>query len=81
MNVPSYSAAVTGSVARAWSIAFDSHIGNYIFQALEGTFSPYMPYYLTKYPDFVTLSLVLLLTDERGSKLGWENWDVGRWGN
>ncbi|DAA19414.1 TPA: solute carrier family 7 (cationic amino acid transporter, y+ system), member 3-like [Bos taurus] len=53
---------VTGSVARAWSIAFDSHIGNYIFQALEGTFSPYMPYYLTKYPDFVTLSLVLLLT-------------------
>ncbi|MXQ98398.1 hypothetical protein E5288_WYG015408 [Bos mutus] len=39
---------VTGSVARAWSIAFDSHIGNYIFQALEGTFSPYMPYYLTK---------------------------------
>ena len=81
MNVPSYSAEVTGSVARAWSIAFNSHIGNYIFQALEGNFSPYMPYYLTKYPDFVTLSLVLLLTEERGSKLGWENWDVGRWGN
>jgi len=40
-----------------------------------------MPYYLTKYPDFVTLSLVLLLRDEKGSKLGWENWDVGRWGN
>ncbi|XP_061245159.1 cationic amino acid transporter 3-like isoform X5 [Bos javanicus] len=54
--------AVTGSVARAWSIAFDSLIGNHIFQALEGTFSPYMPYYLAKYPDFVALSLVLLLT-------------------
>ncbi|XP_069408006.1 cationic amino acid transporter 3-like isoform X3 [Ovis canadensis] len=53
---------VTGSVARAWSIAFDSLIGNRIFQALEGTFSPYMPYYLAKYPDFVALSLVLLLT-------------------
>ncbi|XP_061245156.1 cationic amino acid transporter 3-like isoform X2 [Bos javanicus] len=53
---------VTGSVARAWSIAFDSLIGNHIFQALEGTFSPYMPYYLAKYPDFVALSLVLLLT-------------------
>uniref|UniRef100_A0A4W2HVB6 Cationic amino acid transporter C-terminal domain-containing protein n=1 Tax=Bos indicus x Bos taurus TaxID=30522 RepID=A0A4W2HVB6_BOBOX len=52
----------TGSVARAWSIAFDSLIGNHIFQALEGTFSPYMPYYLAKYPDFVALSLVLLLT-------------------
>ncbi|XP_043756029.1 cationic amino acid transporter 3-like isoform X7 [Cervus elaphus] len=52
----------TGSVARAWSVAFDSLIGNHIFQALEGTFSPYMPYYLAKYPDFVALSLVLLLT-------------------
>ncbi|XP_025125337.2 cationic amino acid transporter 3 isoform X1 [Bubalus bubalis] len=52
----------TGSVARAWSIAFGSLIGNHIFQALEGTFSPYMPYYLAKYPDFVALSLVLLLT-------------------
>ncbi|XP_060996160.1 cationic amino acid transporter 3-like isoform X2 [Dama dama] len=52
----------TGSVARAWSVAFDSLIGNHIFQALQGTFSPYMPYYLAKYPDFVALSLVLLLT-------------------
>nr|XP_042088334.1 cationic amino acid transporter 3-like isoform X3 [Ovis aries] len=52
----------SGSVARAWSIAFGSLIGNHIFQALEGTFSPYMPYYLAKYPDFVALSLVLLLT-------------------
>ncbi|KAB0382378.1 hypothetical protein FD755_004295 [Muntiacus reevesi] len=52
----------TGSVARAWSVAFDSLIGNHIFQALQGTFSSYMPYYLAKYPDFVALSLVLLLT-------------------
>ena len=85
MNLPSYSAVVTGSVARAWSIAFDSLIGNRIFQALEGTFSPYMPYYLAKYPDFVALSLVLLLTGEAGiqvrmgrlgcgvaGELGWE---------
>uniref|UniRef100_A0A452DM13 Cationic amino acid transporter C-terminal domain-containing protein n=1 Tax=Capra hircus TaxID=9925 RepID=A0A452DM13_CAPHI len=42
---------VTGSVARAWSITFD-----------KGIFSSYMPYYLAKYPDFVALSLVLLLT-------------------
>ena len=89
MNVPSHSAAVTGSVARAWSIAFDSLIGNHIFQALEGTFSPYMPYYLAKYPDFVALSLVLLLTGETGvqvrmgklgcgavGELGWERCEV-----
>ena len=89
MNVPSHSAAVTGSVARAWSIAFDSLIGNHIFQALEGTFSPYMPYYLAKYPDFVALSLVLLLTGETGiqvrmgrlgcgavGELGWESCEV-----
>ena len=89
MNVPSYSAAVTGSVARAWSIAFDSLIENHIFQALEGTFSPYMPYYLAKYPDFVALSLVLLLTGETGiqvrmgrlgcgvaREVGWERHEV-----
>ena len=88
-NVSSYSASVTGSVARAWSIAFDSLIGNHIFQALEGTFSPYMPYYLAKYPDFVALSLVLLLTGETGiqvmmgrvacgvaGELGWERHEV-----
>ena len=89
MDVPSYSAAGTGSVARAWSVAFDSLTGNHIFQALEGTFSPYMPYYLAKYPDFVALSLVLLLTGETGiqvrmgrlgcgaaGKLGWERLEV-----
>ncbi|XP_043756048.1 cationic amino acid transporter 3-like [Cervus elaphus] len=50
------------SVARAWSHTFDSLIGNYISQALEGTFSPYMPYFLAKYPDFVALAVLLLLT-------------------
>ncbi|KAI4571108.1 hypothetical protein MJG53_013214 [Ovis ammon polii x Ovis aries] len=53
---------VTGSVTRAWSITFNSLIGNHIFNALEGTFSSYMPYYLAMYTDFVALSLVLLLT-------------------
>ncbi|KAF4011343.1 hypothetical protein G4228_002298, partial [Cervus hanglu yarkandensis] len=50
------------SVARAWSHTFDSLIGNHISQALEGTFSPYMPYFLAKYPDFVALAVLLLLT-------------------
>ena len=89
MNVPSYSASGSGSVARAWSITFGSLIGNHIFQALEGTFSPYMPYYLAKYPDFVALSLVLLLTGETGiqvrmgrlgcgvaREVGWERHEV-----
>ena len=89
MNVPSYSAAVTGSVARAWSITFDSLIGNHIFNVLEGIFSSYMPYYLAKYPDFVALSLVLLLTGETGiqvrmgrlgcgvaGEVGWERHEV-----
>ncbi|KAB0347236.1 hypothetical protein FD754_012093 [Muntiacus muntjak] len=50
------------SVARAWSHTFDSLIGNHISQVLEGTFSPYMPYFLAKYPDFVALAVLLLLT-------------------
>ncbi|XP_065776843.1 cationic amino acid transporter 3-like [Muntiacus reevesi] len=50
------------SVARTWSHTFDSLIGNHISQALEGTFSPYMPYFLAKYPDFVALAVLLLLT-------------------
>ncbi|XP_043290962.1 cationic amino acid transporter 3-like isoform X1 [Cervus canadensis] len=52
----------TACIARAWSYTFDSLIGNHISQALEETFSPYMPYYLAKYPDFFALGLVLLLT-------------------
>ncbi|KAM9756399.1 LOW QUALITY PROTEIN: cationic amino acid transporter 3-like [Dama dama] len=56
------SLAAVASVARAWSHTFDSLIGNHISQALEGTFSPYMPYFLAKYPDFVALAVLLLLT-------------------
>uniref|UniRef100_A0A8C0DW01 Cationic amino acid transporter C-terminal domain-containing protein n=1 Tax=Balaenoptera musculus TaxID=9771 RepID=A0A8C0DW01_BALMU len=52
----------TASVARAWSSAFDSLIGNYISQVLRGTFSLHVPYFLAKYPDFFALGLVLLLT-------------------
>ncbi|XP_057568038.1 cationic amino acid transporter 3-like [Hippopotamus amphibius kiboko] len=52
----------TASVARAWSSAFDSLIGNHISQALQGTFSPHMPSFLAKYPDFLALALVLLMT-------------------
>nr|XP_025124091.1 cationic amino acid transporter 3-like [Bubalus bubalis] len=61
-NVPSAAAAAVASVARAWSHTFDSLIGNHISQALEGTFSPYMPYFLATYPDFVALAMLLLLT-------------------
>ena len=56
---------------------------------LEGIFSSYMPYYLAKYPDFVALSLVLLLTGETGiqvrmgrlgcgvaGEVGWERHEV-----
>ncbi|KAB0349781.1 hypothetical protein FD754_014638 [Muntiacus muntjak] len=54
----------TACIAWAWSYTFDSLIGNHISQALEETFSPYMPYYLAKYPSFFTLGLVLLLLGE-----------------
>uniref|UniRef100_A0A8C6E443 Cationic amino acid transporter C-terminal domain-containing protein n=1 Tax=Moschus moschiferus TaxID=68415 RepID=A0A8C6E443_MOSMO len=52
----------TASEARAWSIAFDSLIGNHISQSFQGTFSLYMPYFLARHPDFFALVLVLLLT-------------------
>ena len=64
-NVPSAAAAAVASVARAWSHTFDSLIGNHISQALEGTFSPYMPYFLAN-PDFVALAVLLLLTGKLG---------------
>ena len=62
----SLAAAGTASEARAWSIAFDSLIGNHISQAFQGTFSPYMPYFLARHPDFFALVLVLLFTGETG---------------
>ncbi|XP_069320362.1 cationic amino acid transporter 3 [Eulemur rufifrons] len=52
----------TASVARAWSSAFDSLIGNYISQILQSTVSLHVPNVLAKYPDFFALGLVLLLT-------------------
>ncbi|XP_027833779.2 cationic amino acid transporter 3-like isoform X1 [Ovis aries] len=52
----------TACVAKAWSIAFDSLTGNHISQALEGTFSPYMPSALATFPDFVALGPLLLIT-------------------
>ena len=89
MNLSSSAPAAIASVARAWSSTFDSLIGNHISQAFQGTFSPYMPYYLAKYPDFVALSLVLLLTGETGiqvrmgrlgcgvaREVGWERHEV-----
>ena len=36
-------------------------------QALEGTFSPYMPSALGTFPDFVMLGPLLLITGEKGS--------------
>ena len=65
-NVPSAAAAAVASVAKAWSHTFDSLIGNHISQALEGIFSPYMPYFLATYADIFALGLVLLLAGESG---------------
>ncbi|XP_044787577.1 cationic amino acid transporter 3-like isoform X4 [Bubalus bubalis] len=53
-------------IARAWSSTFDSLIGNHISEALGGTFSLQMPYFLASFPDFLALGLVLLLTGEKG---------------
>ena len=74
-NVPSAAAAAVASVAKAWSHTFDSLIGNHISQALEGPFSPYMPYFLATYPDFVALAVLLLLTGKLGIfMIGREGW-------
>uniref|UniRef100_A0A4W2CGS9 Cationic amino acid transporter C-terminal domain-containing protein n=1 Tax=Bos indicus x Bos taurus TaxID=30522 RepID=A0A4W2CGS9_BOBOX len=51
----------TTCLSKAWSITFDSLIGNHISQALEGTFPPYMPSFLATYPDFVALGLLLVM--------------------
>uniref|UniRef100_A0AC11AY37 Uncharacterized protein n=1 Tax=Ovis aries TaxID=9940 RepID=A0AC11AY37_SHEEP len=52
----------TASVSKAWSYTFDGLIGNHISQALQRGFSQYMPDYLARYPDFIALAVVLLLT-------------------
>ncbi|XP_065775544.1 LOW QUALITY PROTEIN: cationic amino acid transporter 3-like [Muntiacus reevesi] len=55
---------VTGTAceARAWSMAFDSLIGNHISRAFQETFSLNVPYFLVTYVDFFAFVLVLLLT-------------------
>ena len=75
MNIPSAAAATT-CLSKAWSITFDSLIGNHISQALEGTFSPYMPFFLATYSDFVTLGLLLVMIGEKGTETGREEWSV-----
>uniref|UniRef100_A0A8C9APE1 Solute carrier family 7 member 3 n=1 Tax=Prolemur simus TaxID=1328070 RepID=A0A8C9APE1_PROSS len=54
----------TASVARAWSSAFDSLIGNYISQILQSTISLHVPNVLAKYPDFFALGLLALGASE-----------------
>ncbi|KAB0347140.1 hypothetical protein FD754_011997 [Muntiacus muntjak] len=61
-NLLLYLIVATACIARAWSSTFDSLIGNHISEALGGTFSLQMPYFLASFPDFLALGLVLLLT-------------------
>nr|CAI9697919.1 unnamed protein product [Rangifer tarandus platyrhynchus] len=61
-NLLLYLIIATACIARAWSSTFDSLIGNHISEALGGTFSLQMPYFLASFPDFLALGLVLLLT-------------------
>ncbi|XP_057568094.1 cationic amino acid transporter 3-like [Hippopotamus amphibius kiboko] len=61
-NLILYLVTATACTAKAWSFTFDSLIGNHISQALQGTFSLYMPSFLTTFPDFFALGLVLLMT-------------------
>ena len=73
ISLHSSASAAASCLTRAWSYAFDSLIGNHISQALERTFSPHMPSFLAPYPDFIALGLVLLMTGEKGSDIGWED--------
>ncbi|XP_055408293.1 cationic amino acid transporter 3-like isoform X1 [Bubalus kerabau] len=61
-NLLLYLIIAIACIARAWSSTFDSLIGNHISEALGGTFSLQMPYFLASFPDFLVLGLVLLLT-------------------
>ena len=69
MNVPSSAPAASPRVSKAWSYTFDGLIGNHISQALQRGFSQYMPDYLARYPDFIALAVVLLLTGEIGVQI------------
>ncbi|XP_039099992.1 cationic amino acid transporter 3-like [Hyaena hyaena] len=52
----------TASVARAWSSAFDSLVGNRVLQVLRETLVLHVPHVLATHLDFFALGLVLLLT-------------------
>lgn len=61
----------------------DSLSGNHISQALQRVFSQYVPAYLTTYPDFWALALVLLLMGETGvrGRMGRAECGMGGAGN
>ncbi|KAB0340612.1 hypothetical protein FD754_022982 [Muntiacus muntjak] len=61
-NLLLYLIIATACIAQAWSSTFDTLIGNHITEALGGTFSLQKPYFLSSFPDFLALGLVLLLT-------------------
>ncbi|NXA77844.1 CTR1 protein, partial [Thryothorus ludovicianus] len=50
------------SVARAWSAAFDSIIGNHISTFFNNMIPMHVPGMLAKHPDFFAFILILLLT-------------------
>ncbi|NXB50477.1 CTR1 protein, partial [Leucopsar rothschildi] len=52
----------TASVARAWSAAFDSIIGNHISTFFASKAPMHLPGVLAEHPDFFALILILLLT-------------------
>ena len=78
----SFAAAGTASEARAWSLTFDSLIGNHISQAFQGTFSPYMPYFsvlLFCWPGtqtFLPWAWCCCSQVRQGSEIEQEEWGV-----
>ena len=77
MNIPSSATIGTACLARALSYIFDSLIGNYISQTLQGMLSLHVPHFLATYVDFFALGLVLLLTGETGVSGNMENVGCG----
>ena len=63
-------------MARAWSSAFDSLIGNYISQVLRGTFSLHVPYFLPSTQTFLLWVWYCCLRVRQGSVIAWEEWGV-----
>lgn len=75
MHVPPSAAADAASVAKAWSFAFDSLIGNRISPALQGI-SLHVPQVLAKYPDFLRWAWCWSSLVRRGSEI---RWGEGAW--